>query len=106
LNRLLRNLCSTNSDRDTDIVDHIIVKKETAMRKIVLGAAGLVLALSVADANAIPLSQDATPYAVLGSAPPSDGIVSVIEGRSAFTPPAAADPGPAATPRLQARANR
>ena len=60
LNRLPPDLCSSNSDLDTDIVDHIIVKKENTMRKIVLGAAGLVLVLGVADANAIPLDKDAS----------------------------------------------
>jgi hypothetical protein len=103
LNGLEIDLCSSNSDRDTDIVDHIIVKKENIMRTLlVLGTAGLVLALGAADANAIPvLNKDATPYAVLnGPAEP------VIEGRSVFTVPAANDPGPAATPRLQGRTNR
>jgi hypothetical protein len=109
LNRLSIDLCSANSDRDTDIVDHIIVKKENIMRTLlVLGTAGLVLALGAADANAIPvLNKDATPYAVLnGPAEPSNGIASVIEGRSVFTAPAANDPGPAAMPRLQGRTNR
>jgi hypothetical protein len=109
LNRLPIDLCSSNSDRDTDIVDHIIVKKENIMRKLlVLGTAGLILALGAADANAIPvLNRDATPYAVLnGSAPPPNGVASVIEGRSAFTVPPANDPSPAAAPRLQGRTNR
>jgi len=75
------------------------------MRKLlVLGTAGLFLAFGAADANAIPvLNRDATPYAVLnGAAQPSSGIVSVIEGRSAFTGGSAT----IAAPRLQGRANR
>ncbi len=78
------------------------------MFKIVLGTAGLVLALGVADANAIPvLNRDASPYVVLnGSAQPSNGIVSVIEGRSAFTATPASGASLVATPRLQGRTNR
>jgi len=40
-----------------------------------------------------------------GSAQTSDNLVSMIEGRAAFTTPPAADTGPAATPRLQGRAD-
>ncbi len=72
------------------------------MRKLlVLGTAGLFLALGAADANAIPvLNKDASPYALLnGSAQPSNGVVSVIEGRSAFTGESANGASPAATPR-------
>ena len=72
------------------------------MLKIVLGTAGLILALGAADANAIPvLNRDATPYAVLNG-----GAAPVIEGRSVFTAPAANAPSPAAAPRLQGRTTR
>jgi hypothetical protein len=75
------------------------------MRKLLLlGTTGLILALGAVDASAIPLlNKDATPYAVLNQqAQPSNGIVSAIEGRSAFTGAAAN----AATPRLQGRSYR
>jgi len=79
------------------------------MRKLLLlGTTGLVLALGAADANAIPLpNKDATPYAVLTQqAQPSNGIVSVIEGRSAFTGEAVNGATPVVTPQLQGRSHR
>ncbi|MGA2791942.1 MAG: hypothetical protein ABSE69_00195 [Roseiarcus sp.] len=79
------------------------------MRKLLLlGTTGLVLALGAVEANAIPLlNKDATPYAVLNQqAQPSNGIVSVIEGRSAFTGEPANGATPVVTPRLQGRSYR
>ncbi|MGO8799388.1 MAG: hypothetical protein ACLQE9_17730 [Roseiarcus sp.] len=78
------------------------------MRKLLLlGATGLVLALGVVEANAIPvLNKDASPYAVLNQqVQPFNGFAAVIEGRSAFTG-VAGEATPAARPRLQGRTIR
>ncbi len=57
------------------------------MRKLLLiGTTGLVVALGAVNANAIPVNPEASPYVLLNQqAQPSNGVSSVIEGRSAFT---------------------
>ena len=55
------------------------------MRKLILlGTTGLVLAFGAVSANAIQLSPEASPYALTQQAQPSNNVLTVIEGRSAF----------------------
>jgi hypothetical protein len=55
------------------------------MRNLILvGAAAAALAFGAVSANAIPLSKDASPYALTQQSQPSNGVLTVVEGRSAY----------------------
>ena len=74
------------------------------MRKLLLlGATGLVLALGAAGANAQSIQNrpEASPYAILNQQPApsnglSNGVLSLVEGRAAFTQDAAGNSAPVA----------
>ncbi len=55
------------------------------MRNLILiGSTAIALAFGAVSANAIPLSPDASPYALKDQAQSSNNVLTVIEGRSAY----------------------